>query len=107
MMEKYFKDLGFIGPVVENDRDTVYWYRKIAGTNHHQLIVRQWMLFGKPSFEVETTYETSGEIWATTKFYGLNEETIKVNLNKLEDRLKQSIVGMGGNPQHYQYDGED
>lgn len=106
-MEEYFKNLGYIGPIAEYDRNTAYWYKKMPETTRHQVVVRKWQLFDKPNYEVEATFETYDGIWATIKFYGLNEEDLKVNLNKLELRLKQSLVSMGANPHHYRRNGQD
>lgn len=108
MIDEYLKRWDYIGPIAETG-NTVYWYKKMPNTMRHQIIVRQWKLLDNSNFsyEIEMTYETKGDIWATVKFYGLNEETLKVNLRKLALRLQQSLVGMGANPQHYRYDGQD
>lgn len=90
-----------------------YWYRKAPGTDRQQFIVRKWPAIktpvhiqSMPIYEVEMTYETRNGIWATTKFYGLSYTQLCANLDRLESSLREAIGSMGGNPQHYQFDGE-
>lgn len=103
---------GYQGPVNDAYGKKVYWHRTIPGVKRHQYIVYEWTLptFNggfSPMFEVEMTYETKGGIWAQLKFYSLNETDLKQHLNDLEGRLKETIVRMGGNPEHYRLDGEN
>lgn len=111
-IKAYLKENGYLNshpnPV---HRDVIVHYKKMPLTIKHQLEVEEWpsSLMGRgPSFVVTMTYETQfGGAWATTKFYGLNGEQLIKTLYRLEVALKESMVYMGANPQHYRIDGED
>lgn len=111
--EIYLKEKEFTGPVPDGiyPDEAIYWYRKVPGTERHQFIVKRWsfprMNNGRPSYEVEMTYETELGIWATTKFYGISEDELLNVLPDLESRLKNALPAMRANLMHYQFDGKD
>lgn len=96
------------------NKEVMVYYKKVPNTIRHQLIVKEWPpiqrmtgRYAKHSYEVEMCYETESGIWAATKFYGLDAENLMKSLPALEKRLVESIVPMGANPKHYEYDGRD
>ena len=117
MIDSFLKKQGYgerqPDPIYAKD-GVVYFYRRVPGTDGHQFIVRMWppitkdnyVVHSVETFEVEMTYETRGQIWATTKYYGLSENDLRKHLSRLESCLKQSLLYMDANPLHYQFAGE-
>lgn len=112
-IKKFLSDRGYSGPISDPiHREAVYWYRKVPGTDHHQVEVRMWSLLDEArpvatySFDVRMTYETRNEVWATTKFYGLSASRLILDLERLESCMKQALLYMDANPLHYRFDGK-
>jgi len=103
----WLNEKGYIGPVTDLfQQHTVYFHKKVPHT-YHQWEVSE-LKFNFPNvsrchgFEVKMTYETFDHTWAQIKFYSINEEDLKKNLDSYEKRLVAAIVPMGGNPLDYQ-----
>lgn len=110
IIDKFLTEQGYQNAVVES-AEARYWYKRLAGTDRHQVVVREWKLPYRHgvyfSYEVEITFETDLGIWATNKFYSVGVDDLQKTLIQLESRLGESILKMGANPTHYRFDGED
>lgn len=100
-LNTFLKKLGFS----DRQRDPVYghhnvfyWYRSARGA---QIVVRMWPATDfkyhemKPSFEVETTFESEDGPWMTIKYYGISFEELKEKLVQLGAKLLKARRTVG------------
>lgn len=106
-IKTFLKEHGYAGPVDDPiyRGEAIYWYKKV-GLTSHQFIVKEWNFprLGKPSYEVEMSYETRDGVWANTKFYGLSAEDLVQHLKRLETGLFNALLPMGADLNSYQWE---